>query len=177
MTSYRGGLGYSRSWRVNVNDWINVLPLSCSKSLSLYVFLILYVLNMIKHALRRPLANAAKSSVITKRYAHAPVAFNWEDPLGTANLFTEEEMAIQETANSYCQERMLPRVLGLCPSIVTVLALHLQFFQMRIGMNIMTARSSKRWESWAFWGLRSRVTTAQVSAALHLDSSPEKWKE
>ena len=68
---------------------------------------------MIKHALRRPLANAAKSPVITKRFAHAPVAFNWEDPLISANLFTEEEVAIQETANSYCQERMLPRVLGV----------------------------------------------------------------
>lgn len=54
---------------------------------------------------------------MTKRYAHAPVAFNWEDPLGTANLFTEEEVAIQETANSYCQERMLPRVLGECLAI------------------------------------------------------------
>lgn len=67
---------------------------------------------MFKHAIRRPLANTARNHVITKRYAHAPVAFNWEDPLGTANLFTEEEVAIQETANSYCQERMLPRVLG-----------------------------------------------------------------
>jgi len=39
------------------------------------------------------------------------VAFNWEDPLNTSTLFTEDEIAIQETARSYCQERMLPRVL------------------------------------------------------------------
>jgi glutaryl-CoA dehydrogenase len=48
-----------------------------------------------------------------RRYAHAPAKFNWEDPLASQNLFTEEEIAIQETARSYCQERMLPRVLGM----------------------------------------------------------------
>ncbi|KAI9685718.1 MAG: hypothetical protein M1822_004278 [Bathelium mastoideum] len=45
------------------------------------------------------------------RYAHAPAAFDWKDPLGSNNLFTEEELAISETAESYCQERLLPRVL------------------------------------------------------------------
>ncbi|KKY27337.1 putative glutaryldehydrogenase [Phaeomoniella chlamydospora] len=45
------------------------------------------------------------------RYAHTPTAFNWQDPLDAANLFTEEELAIQDTAKSYCQERLLPRVL------------------------------------------------------------------
>lgn len=38
-------------------------------------------------------------------------SFNWEDPLNLNSLLTEEEQAIQETARSYCQERMLPRVL------------------------------------------------------------------
>lgn len=42
-----------------------------------------------------------------------PVAFDWKDPLNASNLFTEEEIAIAETAESYCQERMLPRVLGI----------------------------------------------------------------
>ncbi|EME42063.1 acyl-CoA dehydrogenase-like protein [Dothistroma septosporum NZE10] len=37
--------------------------------------------------------------------------FDWQDPLGASNLFTEEEQAISETAEQYCQERMLPRVL------------------------------------------------------------------
>lgn len=50
--------------------------------------------------------------VSCKRYVHAPVTLNWEDPLDAASLFTEEELAIQETASTYCQERMLPRVLG-----------------------------------------------------------------
>ena len=67
---------------------------------------------MIKSALRRQLGSAARPSAVTKRYAHAPVALNWEDPLDSASLFTEEELAISETANAYCQERMFPRVLG-----------------------------------------------------------------
>ncbi|KAI4152107.1 MAG: hypothetical protein LQ340_003106 [Diploschistes diacapsis] len=44
----------------------------------------------------------------TKRFA---TTFNWEDPLDSQSLFTEEERQIQDVANSYCQERMLPRVL------------------------------------------------------------------
>lgn len=68
---------------------------------------------MIRNTLRRQLVNVTRTPVITKRYAHAPAALNWEDPLDSASLFTEEETAIQETANSYCQERMLPRVLGM----------------------------------------------------------------
>jgi glutaryl-CoA dehydrogenase len=44
---------------------------------------------------------------------HTPVSFDWTDPLDAKSLFTEEEMAISETAEAYCQERMLPRVLGM----------------------------------------------------------------
>ncbi|KAK0384540.1 hypothetical protein NLU13_8626 [Sarocladium strictum] len=54
--------------------------------------------------LRQPLAARAFAS------ANGPV-FNWEDPLASNNLLTEEELAIAETAERYCQERMLPRVL------------------------------------------------------------------
>ena len=39
------------------------------------------------------------------------LAFNWEDPLESRSLLTEEEIAIAETAESYCQEKLLPRVL------------------------------------------------------------------
>lgn len=39
-------------------------------------------------------------------------AFNWEDPLNATALLTDEELAIAETAERYCQERMAPRVLG-----------------------------------------------------------------
>ena len=69
---------------------------------------------MIKNALKHNARSLQVCSAnIGKRYAHAPAVFNWEDPLGSANLFTEEELAIQETAKSYCQERMLPRVLSV----------------------------------------------------------------
>jgi glutaryl-CoA dehydrogenase len=54
---------------------------------------------------RSPLAPTCKRS-----YTSA-TAFNWEDPLDLNSLLTEEERAIQETARSYCQERLLPRVL------------------------------------------------------------------
>ena len=81
---------------------------------------------MIRNAIRiRPtsLRCQALGSNITRRYAHTPVAFNWEDPLGASNLYTEEELAIQETAKAYCQERMLPRVLGRVGSISTIFCL------------------------------------------------------
>ena len=67
---------------------------------------------MIRTTLRSQWLSAAKPVTIAKRYAHAPVTLNWEDPLNSASLFTEEELAISDTAKSYCQERMLPRVLG-----------------------------------------------------------------
>ncbi|KAA6411361.1 MAG: glutaryl- dehydrogenase [Lasallia pustulata] len=57
------------------------------------------------------LGSAASTPSLGRRYAHAPVKFDWQDPLGSVNLFYEEEVAIQETARDYCQERMLPRVL------------------------------------------------------------------
>lgn len=47
-----------------------------------------------------------------RRYASSAV-FNWEDPLAAAELFTDEELAIQETARQYCQEQLQPRVLGM----------------------------------------------------------------
>ncbi|KAJ9621560.1 hypothetical protein H2203_007047 [Taxawa tesnikishii (nom. ined.)] len=53
----------------------------------------------------------APIACVPRRHAHAPVPFDWKDPLGASNLYTEEELAIAETAESYCQERMLPRVL------------------------------------------------------------------
>ncbi|KAG9522852.1 glutaryl-CoA dehydrogenase-like protein, partial [Aureobasidium melanogenum] len=59
----------------------------------------------------RQIGSRATAAAAARRYAHAPVAFDWKDPLGASNLFTEEELAIAETAESYCQERMLPRVL------------------------------------------------------------------
>ncbi len=36
--------------------------------------------------------------------------FNWEDPLGLEAQLTEEERMIAETARSFCQDKLLPRV-------------------------------------------------------------------
>jgi glutaryl-CoA dehydrogenase len=36
--------------------------------------------------------------------------FNWEDPLNLDAMLTEEERMVQETARTYCQEKLLPRV-------------------------------------------------------------------
>ncbi|KAH9861872.1 hypothetical protein J1614_011625 [Plenodomus biglobosus] len=63
-----------------------------------------------RHAARQ-LSVPVRSAATGKRCMHTPVAFDWKDPLNASNLFTEEELAIAETAESYCQERMLPRVL------------------------------------------------------------------
>ncbi|KAK0649367.1 mitochondrial glutaryl-CoA dehydrogenase-like protein [Cercophora newfieldiana] len=43
--------------------------------------------------------------------AAAATSFDWEDPLLAKTLLTEEEVAVGETAERYCQERLLPRVL------------------------------------------------------------------
>jgi glutaryl-CoA dehydrogenase len=75
---------------------------------------------IVQHTCRRLVA-CRKSLDVGRRHTHAPAAFNWEDPLNSATLFTEDELAIQETAHDYCQERMLPRVLGvsgLCTSLM-----------------------------------------------------------
>lgn len=37
--------------------------------------------------------------------------FDWEDPLAAKTLLTEDELAISETAERYCQDQLLPRVL------------------------------------------------------------------
>lgn len=58
------------------------------------------------------MTRAARPAVVRGYAEHAtPQKFNWQDPLASQNLLTEEELAISETAESYCQERMVPRVL------------------------------------------------------------------
>lgn len=39
------------------------------------------------------------------------VKYDWQDPLRMQSLLTDEELAIQETARSYAQEKLVPRVL------------------------------------------------------------------
>lgn len=62
------------------------------------------------HAHTRPAYSAR-----TYASASQPAQFNWEDPLGSRNLLTEEELAVSETAERYCQEQLLPRVLRKAP--------------------------------------------------------------
>lgn len=63
----------------------------------------------------RPLATSLRQcSRASGRASYASassVKFDWQDPLDSKSLLTEEELAISETAERYCQERMLPRVL------------------------------------------------------------------
>lgn len=49
---------------------------------------------------------------LRSRYVHTPAKLKWEDPLDAASLLTLDEVLIQKTAHAYCQERLLPRVLG-----------------------------------------------------------------
>ncbi|EXJ78000.1 glutaryl-CoA dehydrogenase [Capronia epimyces CBS 606.96] len=65
--------------------------------------------NMYRQAARARLISAARPR--SRRHASSAATFNWEDPLDLSHFLTEEEQAIQETAHSYCQERLLPRVL------------------------------------------------------------------
>ncbi|KAK4226674.1 hypothetical protein QBC38DRAFT_510251 [Podospora fimiseda] len=55
----------------------------------------------------------SRPALSSRSYASttSAVKFDWEDPLGSKNLLTKEELAISETAERYCQERLAPRVL------------------------------------------------------------------
>ncbi len=41
--------------------------------------------------------------------AYAP--FNWEDPLNLADSLSEEEILVMDSAKSYCQDKLMPRIL------------------------------------------------------------------
>ncbi|CAM1509116.1 Fc.00g028550.m01.CDS01 [Cosmosporella sp. VM-42] len=58
----------------------------------------------------RTIAPLRIGAVRTFASGSGPV-FDWEDPLASKNILTEEELAISETAERYCQERLAPRVL------------------------------------------------------------------
>ncbi|KAF2268429.1 glutaryl-CoA dehydrogenase-like protein [Lojkania enalia] len=59
----------------------------------------------------RQLTASSRLRAAGNRHLHSPVPFDWKDPLGSHNLYSEDELAIAETAEAYCQERLLPRVL------------------------------------------------------------------
>lgn len=67
---------------------------------------------MYRQALRTVTRTSALRPMAARSFATASApAFDWQDPLAAKNLYTEDEIAIGETAERYCQERMLPRVL------------------------------------------------------------------
>lgn len=51
---------------------------------------------------------------VSRRAYSTPAAttFDWQDPLSSKSLLTEEEISISETAERYCQEQLLPRLEG-----------------------------------------------------------------
>ncbi|XXH01420.1 hypothetical protein Hte_007780 [Hypoxylon texense] len=62
----------------------------------------------------RPAAASVRQRQACRSYASASKTkslFDWEDPLASKTLLTEEELAISETAERYCQEQLQPRVL------------------------------------------------------------------
>ncbi|KAH8880951.1 glutaryl-CoA dehydrogenase-like protein [Thozetella sp. PMI_491] len=62
-------------------------------------------------SLARPLLRRGLAVSRQSRLASTRPVFQWDDPLGLQHMLTDEERAIQETAHSYCQEKLLPRVL------------------------------------------------------------------
>ncbi|KOS18230.1 Glutaryl-CoA dehydrogenase [Escovopsis weberi] len=70
---------------------------------------------MWRHSLRalgRSAAPLKLPSTAARGYASTSVpVFDWQDPLAFKNVLTEDELAISEVAERYCQERLQPRVL------------------------------------------------------------------
>ncbi|KAK1783276.1 glutaryl-CoA dehydrogenase [Copromyces sp. CBS 386.78] len=67
---------------------------------------------LLRQAFSAPRTNVTTPSIraFASATSSAP-SFNWEDPLNHKSLLTEDEIAIGETAERYCQEQLLPRVL------------------------------------------------------------------
>lgn len=79
---------------------------------------------MMNRSLLRAAARSLQAGPVAgRRYASSAV-FNWEDPLAAAELLTEEELAIQETARQYCQDKLQPRILGTLNSVLDRCAHH-----------------------------------------------------
>jgi len=84
---------------------------------------------------------AQPPSLAARRHLHAPLAFDWKDPLGMHNLYTEDEAAIAQVAEDYCQERMLPRVLGASGAMTILSTLTLTTSQRPTVTRTMTRKS------------------------------------
>lgn len=67
-------------------------------------------MSSLSRTLKRPVSRSIR--LIPRRRLASTVAFDWTDPLNSKALLSSEELDIQDTARSYCQERLLPRVLS-----------------------------------------------------------------
>ncbi|KAH9925939.1 acyl-CoA dehydrogenase domain-containing protein [Epithele typhae] len=62
-------------------------------------------------AARASRATPMKGCAVGKRMASGYTKFDWEDPVSLESLLMEEEIAIRDTARTFCQEYLAPRVL------------------------------------------------------------------
>lgn len=56
-------------------------------------------------------ARASTTGIRTMAGGAKFAKYDWQDPLKMQGLLTEEELAIQETARSYAQDKLAPRAL------------------------------------------------------------------
>lgn len=47
----------------------------------------------------------------SSKYVTEKVQFNWRDGLDLEGLLTEEEIMIRDSFRTYCQEKLMPRIL------------------------------------------------------------------
>lgn len=112
-----------------------------------FIYLSFLHIVMFRPAVRSVARQTARPAASRSYAAHAtPQKFDWQDPLNAKTLFTEEEIAISETAEAYCQERMLPRVLrkSHCPMELGVANTN----KRHTGMSTTMLRYLRRWASW-----------------------------
>jgi len=55
-------------------------------------------------------ATAAAQTAPSRGFAEATAKLNWEDPLRFSDKLTDEEKMVEQTARSYCQENLMPRI-------------------------------------------------------------------
>lgn len=70
----------------------------------------MYISTIQKTVIHR-VSSSIKTLLAFRNYSVVTQQFDWEDPLNVRGQLTDEEITISQTAESYCQEQMLPRVL------------------------------------------------------------------
>ena len=59
----------------------------------------------------RPLiVRSVPSSTCPIRHSSSFAAFNWKDPLNLESKLTDEEKMVRDTAHTYAQEKLMPRI-------------------------------------------------------------------